>query len=128
LTSGGACGGNCRVADETPPDPSKPSPKASPNPKSSPDQGAWADIIKAVSAPIGFFALALLVIEAPFPVVFGLSHHTNGQFKWTMIIMTGLIVLVVSIVGYLTLKDPHDLITGWKSAVAKGLERLAPPR
>jgi ethanolamine transporter EutH len=78
--------------------------------KSGPDESKWAGIIGSVTAPIGFFALALLVIEAPFPVLFGLSQRTHNEFKWTILAMSLLIVLVVAIVALLTWKAPKNLI------------------
>jgi ethanolamine transporter EutH len=74
------------------------------------DKGEWAGIIGSVTAPIGFFALSLLVIEAPFPVLFGLSHRTHNEFKWTVLVMSLLIVVVVTIVAILTWKDPKNLV------------------
>lgn len=74
------------------------------------DQSEWAGIIGSVTAPIGFFSLALLVIEAPFPVLFTLSHRTHNEFKWTIIVMSLLIITVVGIVAMLTWKDPKNLV------------------
>jgi len=84
--------------------------KSDQNKPSSVDESKWAGIIGSVTAPLGFFALALLVIEAPFPVLFGLSHRTHNEFKWTLLLMSLLILIVVLIVAMLTWKAPKNLI------------------
>jgi hypothetical protein len=81
---------------------------ASPPPAAPPVERAA--VLNALSSPLAFFGLALLVIEAPFPVLYGLSGKTVFEFWLALAVMGGLILGVVVVVMILTLLAPKSLV------------------
>jgi len=68
-----------------------------------------ADIIKSVTTPLGFFALAMLILEA---ILFLLaSRAAKEDFTFLLWGTIGLTVLLVLIVAYISFKKPSLLLS-----------------
>lgn len=70
----------------------------------------WAAIIEQVKTPLGFFALALLVIEAIFGATVVFSNMTSLQQFVSLLIMAFLFVVVLVAVIVLTIVWPTHLL------------------
>jgi hypothetical protein len=92
------------------------------------DQAAWPGILKAVRTPLAFFALALLVIEAPFPVLFGVSGRSNFALMVIASLMSGLIFLVILIVAFLTWRHPKQLVQQIERIVERRADEVIQPK
>jgi len=67
-------------------------------------------IINSVVSPLGFYALALLIVEAfllTAGTFFNLPEAQRVALVWTAI---GILVLIVAFVGYLVIKHPTKLV------------------
>lgn len=81
-------------------------------------------ILSALKTPLAFFGLALLVVEAPFPILFGFTKHTDFQLELTYALMCGLVVGVVLIVFALVWWRPKSLI---EQAIEQAAATIAAP-
>src|SRR5262245_50750348 len=65
------------------------------------------EIVRTVKTPLGFFVLVVLVVEAIFGVVAGLSSGPDRT--WLVVGMLALIFLLVSIVTFMAVCRPESL-------------------
>ena len=68
-----------------------------------------AGILGKVRNPLGFFALALLIVEGMIGIVVSTSNLTSDQTFIAILIMSGIFVLVVGVVTLITVKWPTHL-------------------
>ena len=74
-----------------------------------------SNIIKAITTPLGFFALSLLIVEGFLGITLGFAKVENQYFYWTgMVIGATLFILVVVFVFVLVWRKPRNLILGGK--------------
>jgi len=73
-------------------------------------QSAWSKIIEAVTRPLGFYVLALLIVEGFLTLVLTLSDISNTAREYGMWAGIGLFLLVFLIVSLLTWFKPENLI------------------
>jgi len=74
-----------------------------------------SNIIKAITAPLGFFALSLLIVEGFLGITLGLVKTENQYFYFTgMIIGATLFLIVVLIVWHLVLRHPKNIVLAGK--------------
>jgi hypothetical protein len=72
-----------------------------------------SNIIKAITTPLGFFALSLLIVEGFLGITLGFAKVDNQWFYFSgMIIGALLFIIVVVMVFYLTLTKPEELVSG----------------
>ena len=72
-------------------------------------------IIKAITTPLGFFALSLLIVEGFLGITLGVTKVENQWFYFIgMIIGAALFVLVVGIVSLLVWHKPRYIVFGGK--------------
>jgi hypothetical protein len=72
----------------------------------------WADVISVIKAPLGFYVLALLIVESTLAIVLSFSklteEHVWEGFK-LMIWVLGAVLLIVTV---LTAWKPKNLLYG----------------
>ena len=85
----------------------------------------WSDVIRAITTPLGFYALALLIVEATLAIVLTWSkldaEHVWSGFLW----MIGTFIGVVLIVTSLTIFNPKNLLYGKEEHASPALEPSA---
>ena len=83
------------------------------------------DVIRAITAPLGFYVLALLIVEATTAAVLTWSkldaEHVWCGFLW----MNGIFIGVILIVTALTVFNPRGLLYGKEEYREPSLERSA---
>ena len=78
-------------------------------------------LIDAIDKPLGFFVLALLIVEGFLSTVLILSDLDSTAKAWGMGAIIGLFVLVVAVVGLLVWHRPTNLtFTGYEALVSMG--------
>ena len=73
-----------------------------------PNSELKANVIKSVTNPLGFFALAMLVIEGVLLVIAG--RAAQSDLTLVLIISAALIVILVGIFSYVVFKNPSILL------------------
>lgn len=73
-------------------------------------QSNWKGIIAAISMPLGFFVLALLVVESFMGAVLIFSDLAPDHKFWGMLCGVGMFVLVVWVVRDLVIRCPKNLM------------------
>lgn len=81
-------------------------------PPRAPDRGAWAAVLAAVSSPLVFFALALLIVEASVTVVVAGSGLDEGRKLAGIGINAFLFLVVVGLTFRLAVTHPETLVFG----------------
>jgi len=77
-----------------------------------PEGDTKARILAAVTSPLGFFTLMLLIVESALGLVLAAAALSDDQ-KWTVILcMIGIFVLVLLIVAGLAAFAPKNLVFG----------------
>ena len=83
------------------------------------------DVIRAITTPLGFYALALLIVEATLAIVLTWSkldaQHVWSGFLW----MIGTFIGVVLIVTALTIFSPKNLLYGKEEHASPALDPSA---
>ncbi len=74
-----------------------------------------SDIIHAITSPLGFFALSLLIVEGFLTITLIFSNLDPRSKLWGMIIGAGLFFLVVIVVFVLVWFKPENLTFGENS-------------
>lgn len=70
---------------------------------------AWSDIIKAVTMPLGFYVLSLLIVETFLGVAYVKGNNNIYLQAVSLGIGTMLFLVVVAIVTFLVVKHPDNL-------------------
>jgi len=84
-----------------------------------------SNIIKAITTPLGFFALALLIVEGFMGIVLVFSKEQNEYFYFLgMIIGAVLFILVVVLVWYLVRYNPEKIVKSGKDYVEEYKAKL----
>ena len=68
----------------------------------------WASILKAVRNPLGFFALALLVVEAAIGAIVAYRLEDQDVF-WALVLMAVLFVVITGLVAVIAFWRPRHL-------------------
>ena len=72
-------------------------------------QSAWARIIEAIDKPLGFFVLALLIVETFLATIAGLSKFTTPYDFYALLIGVGMFVYITLTVTFLVWFKPENL-------------------
>jgi hypothetical protein len=95
-----------------------------PNKKPS-SKGSRTDIIRSITTPLGFFALALLIIEATLAIVLSCSklseEHVWEGFIWMLVIFASTLLIVT----FFTWLNPKNLLYGKEEYLSPALDPLA---
>jgi hypothetical protein len=79
--------------------------------KTNPSKGRM-DLIGVINTPLGFYVLALLIVESTLAIVLSCSKHSEDHvlegFKW----MIGVLGAILLIVTSLTIFNPRNLLYG----------------
>ena len=82
-------------------------------------------VVKAITTPLGFYVLALLIVEATLTVVLTLSKLEADKvwlgFQWMIYLFTGVVVVVTALVVF----RPRNLLYGKEEYSNDALELLA---
>jgi len=70
------------------------------------------DIVNSISTPLGFYVLALLIIEATLAVVLSCSKLTEEHVWYGFICMLVIFLCVILFVTYLAVFNPQHLLYG----------------
>lgn len=74
--------------------------------------GKRSDIIHSITTPLGFFVLALLIVEATLAVVLSNAKLTEPHIWAGFLWMIGIFIGVVFVVTLLTVFSPKNLLYG----------------
>ena len=81
----------------------------------------YTRLVDAIDKPLGFYVLALLIVEGFLSIVLIFSDLDKGAKAWGMGAIIGLFVLVVLIVSALVWSKPTNLtFTGYEALVDRG--------
>jgi hypothetical protein len=85
----------------------------------------WVAIIKAISTPLSFYVLSLLIVEATLGLV--LEHSKlNEEHVWSgFFVMLGLFLMVFVVVTALTIWSPKNLLFGQEEHANPKLDHSA---
>ena len=76
------------------------------------DSGTRSGVLEQINSPLGFYVLALLIVEGALALVLGVGDLDPGN-KWTgFLFMIGIFVVVVVIVTFLAIRFPKNLVFG----------------
>ena len=85
------------------------------------DTGGFTRLVEAVDKPLGFYVLALLIVEGFLTIVLTLSDLNASAKAWGMASIIGLFVMVVLLVSILVRFKPTSLtFTGFETLVSIG--------
>jgi hypothetical protein len=94
-------------------------------PKKTTSDKARIDVIRSITTPLGFFVLALLIVEVTLGIVLSTSRLPE-QYVWPGFLwMVGIFIGVVLIVTGLTIFSPKNLLYGKEEYVNPSLDSSA---
>ena len=84
---------------------------------------SWPSIIRQIQTPLGFYALALLIVESALSVTVGLvdKEQKLTVFAWIILVFGMVIVIVTGLVIW----DPRRLLYGKEELANPALEPSA---
>jgi hypothetical protein len=80
--------------------------------KNSKSAGIRVGIIRAISTPLGFYVLSLLIVEATIGLVLTASKLSEDHVWWGFFVVVGLFLLVFAVVTGLVIWNPKNLLYG----------------
>jgi uncharacterized membrane protein HdeD (DUF308 family) len=93
--------------------------------KSSSKRKGWADVIGVIKTPLGFYVLALLIVESTLSIVLSFSKlsedHVWEGFKWMIGVLAGIVLIVTSFAIF----SPKNLLFGKEEHSTPELEKSA---
>jgi hypothetical protein len=92
------------------------------NPKTA---GARLGIIRAISTPLGFYVLSLLIVEGTIGLVLTVSKLSEEHVLWGFFVAVGLFLLVFLVVTGLVICCPKNLLFGKEEYPIPALEPSA---
>ncbi len=92
------------------------------NPKSA---GVRVGIIRAISTPLGFYVLSLLIVEATIGLVLTASKLSAEHVWWGFFVVVGLFLLMFLVVTALVIWCPKNLLYGKEEHSNPALEPSA---
>jgi hypothetical protein len=84
-----------------------------------------AGIIRAISTPLGFYVLSLLIVEATLGLVLTVSKLTEEHVWIGFFVMIGLFLVVFAVVTGLVIWTPKNLLFGKEEHSNPELEKSA---
>ena len=96
-----------------------------PTAKHSKSSGARIGIIRAISTPLGFYVLSLLIVEATIGLVLTASKLNEDHVWWGFFVAVGLFLLVFGVVTGLVIWCPKNLLYGKEEHSNPALEPSA---
>ena len=86
-------------------------------------KATWVSIIRQIQTPLGFYVLALLIVESALTVTVGLvnAEQKATVFYWII----GVFAMVILIVTALVIWDPKRLLYGKEELANPALEPSA---
>jgi len=73
---------------------------------------ARVGIIRAISTPLGFYVLSLLIVEATIGLVLTASKLSDDHVWWGFFVVVGLFLMVFIVVTILVVWFPKNLLYG----------------
>lgn len=93
--------------------------------KNSGSGAARIGIIRAISTPLGFYVLSLLIVEATIGLVLTASKLSEDHVWWGFFVAVGLFLLVFLVVSVLVIWFPKNLLYGKEEHANPALEPSA---
>jgi uncharacterized membrane protein (DUF485 family) len=93
--------------------------------KNSKSGGLRVGIIRAISTPLGFYVLSLLIVEATIGLVLTASKLGEEHIWWGFVVAVGLFLLVFIVVSILVIWFPKNLLYGKEEHAKPALEPSA---
>lgn len=93
--------------------------------KNSKSAGVRVGIIRAISTPLGFYVLSLLIVEATIGLVLTASKMSEEHVWWGFFVVIGLFLLVFAVVTGLVIWSPKNLLYGKEEHSNPALEPSA---
>jgi len=88
-------------------------------------ESGWAKILRQIQTPLGFYVLALLIVESTLCIVLTAAGFEQS-YKWSgFLCMIGVFAGVVLIVTGLTILSPKNLLYGKEEHSAPQIEPSA---
>ena len=82
-------------------------------------------IIRAISTPLGFYVLSLLIVEATIGLVLTVPNLSEDHVWWGFFVVVGLFLLVLLVVTVLVIWFPKNLLYGKEEHSNPALEPSA---
>jgi hypothetical protein len=80
--------------------------------KNAKSAGVRVGIIRAISTPLGFYVLSLLIVEATLGLVLTASKLSEEHVWWGFFVAIGLFLVVFAVVTVLVIWHPRNLLYG----------------
>jgi hypothetical protein len=80
--------------------------------KSAKSAGVRVGILRAISTPLGFYVLSLLIVEATIGLVLTASKLSEQHVWWGFFVAIGLFLVVFAVVTTLVIWRPRNLLYG----------------
>ena len=93
--------------------------------KNSKSAGLRVGILRAISTPLGFYVLSLLIVEATIGLVLTASKLSEDHVWWGLLVVIGLFLLVFGVVTWLVICYPKNLLFGKEEHSNPALEPSA---
>jgi heme A synthase len=94
-------------------------------PKKPASSKSRSDLIRSITTPLGFFVLAVIIVEATLGIVLSASKLDNDHvwfgFLWMVVIFIGVVLIVTG----LTVFYPKNLLYGKEEYVSPPLDSSA---
>lgn len=87
--------------------------------------GVHVGIVRAISTPLGFYVLSLLIVEATIGLVLTASKLSAEHVWWGFFVAVGLFLLVFLVVTVLVIWFPKNLLYGKEEHSNPALEPSA---
>ena len=71
-----------------------------------------ANLIEVIKTPLGFYVLALLIVESTLAIVLSCSKLSEDHVWWGFISMIAVLIIVVLIVTVFAILKPENLLYG----------------
>jgi len=93
--------------------------------KNSKSKNAWVGIIQAITTPLGFYVLALLIVEGTLCIVLTASKLDAAKVWCGFLWMVGIFIGVIVVVTFFAWLNPRHLLYGKEEHSNPELEKSA---
>lgn len=93
--------------------------------RNSKSSGTREGIVRAISTPLGFYVLSLLIVEATIGLVLTASKLSADHVWWGFFVAVGLFLFVFIVVTILVIRFPKNLLYGKEEHSNPALEPSA---
>ena len=81
-------------------------------PRPRPNQSAWVNILRSISAPLGFYVLALLITDGTLAIILTCSKLSEEHIWYCTLLIMSFFIGILLIVTLLAIFMPTNLLYG----------------